>query len=95
MIDPDHLQNFCREVITWKRLSHPNILELIGVMVGDEGCAMVSPWMENGNIAEFLRKDSRANPLKLVCTMFHFVRFFIESSHSWRTQHAVFNICIV
>ena len=64
-------------------------------MVGDGGCAMVSPWMENGNIVEFLRKDSRADPLKLVCTVFHFVHFFIESSHSWRTRRAVFSICIV
>ena len=67
MVEPDRLQDFYREVVTWKRLSHPNILELIGVMADEKKCSMVSPWMENGSIVEFLRGNSQANPLKLVC----------------------------
>jgi serine/threonine protein kinase len=65
-IEPDRLQSFYREVITWKRLSHPNILELIGVMIDEKQYSMVSPWMENGNIIDFLRENHQANPLKLV-----------------------------
>ena len=34
---------------------------------------MVSPWMENRNILEFLRGNPEANPLKLARPVFHFV----------------------
>ena len=81
-IQPDHSQNFCREVIVWKRLSHPNILELIGVTMGDGEYTMVSPWMENGNIVEFLRENPEANPLKLVYTTFRFIRLLTEAGYS-------------
>jgi len=65
--DPEKMRKiFFREVITWKRMSHPNILELIGVIMDDKEYGMVSPWMDNGNIVEFLREDLQANPLKLL-----------------------------
>lgn len=66
------MQNFCREVATWKSLSHPNVLELIGVTMGDEEYAMVMPWMANGTIIEFLKENLQANPLKLARTVFRF-----------------------
>lgn len=59
-------KSFCREVITWRRLSHPNILELIGVMMDDGGCAMVAPWMDNGNIVDYVREEPHVNPLRLL-----------------------------
>ena len=61
------VKDFCREVVTWKRLSHPNILELYGVTMNDNEYAMVSPWMDNGTIVNHVREDLEANPLKLVC----------------------------
>jgi len=76
MIEPDRSQNFCREVITWKRLSHPNILELIGVTMDDGGYTMVTPLMTNGTIIDFLRENPQANPLKLAHNMLHVVSFF-------------------
>jgi hypothetical protein len=83
-IGPDHPQNFCREVITWKRMSHPNILPLIGVMMNENEYSMVAPWMDNGNVIEFLKdpENHQANPLKLVCIVFHFIHLFVESGHS-------------
>ena len=32
----------------------------------DNGYAVVSPWMENGNIMDYVKKEFQANPLKLV-----------------------------
>jgi len=94
MTEPDRLQNFCREVITWKRLAHPNVLELIGVRMDDKSCTMVAPWMENGSVVEYLREDLGANPLKLARTVFRFTHLSIESVRSWRTPYAVFSTCI-
>ena len=51
----------------WKNLSHPNVLDLIGVPDTLEGgrFSMVSEWMANGNIMGYVRANS-GNHLKLV-----------------------------
>jgi len=82
MLEPDRSQNFYREVITWKRLSHPNVLKLIGAAMGDKEYAMVTPLMTNGTIVDFLRENLRANPLKLARNVFRFARFLTESGNS-------------
>ena len=82
MIEPDYPQNFCREVVTWKRLSHPNVLELIGATMDDTAYTTVTLWMENGSIIDFLRKDVEANPLKLACASVPFYAPLIDSGHS-------------
>ena len=61
------LQRFCREGVAWKHLRHPNILPLLGVTLGEHRFAMVSEWMENGNINRFLERDQHANRAMLVC----------------------------
>ena len=58
-------QRFCKEVLTWRALCHPNVLPLLGVTMG-ERFTMVSEWMENGNVTEFIRANRDVNRLKLV-----------------------------
>jgi len=60
------LQRFCREGVVWKHLRHTNILPLIGVTVSNRRFAMISAWMENGNISEFVKKDKHVNRAELV-----------------------------
>ena len=64
---PPAFQQFCKEVILWNWLSHPNVLSLVGVLDGFAGhqFATVSEWMEHGNIMEYIRKNS-TNRLELV-----------------------------
>ena len=50
----------------WKALRHPNVLPLMGVTVTDTRFAMVTEWMANGNISEFLRARPDADRLGLV-----------------------------
>jgi serine/threonine protein kinase len=57
---------FCKEVITWKTLRHPNVLPLLGVTMSRDQFAMVSEWMTNGNINEFIEKRMDANRFELV-----------------------------
>ena len=61
------LQRFCREGVAWKHLRHPNILPLLGVTVSGYRLAMVSEWMEHGNINEFIERDRHVNRTELVC----------------------------
>ena len=51
--------------MTWKVLRHPNVLPLLGVTI-EEPLAMVSEWMKNGNIKEFVGTNSHVNRWKLV-----------------------------
>ena len=62
------LQRFCKEVVLWSTLSHPNILKLVGVQedVKRRQFAIVSEWMSRGNIMEFI-ENNHANRLELVC----------------------------
>jgi len=48
-------------------LSHPNVLDLVGVpdTLEDGRFSTVSEWMANGNIMEYVR-DNAGNHLKLV-----------------------------
>ena len=59
-------QRFCKEVLAWKALCHQNILPLLGVMMSNNQFAMVSKWMANGNINEFVKTHREANRFKLV-----------------------------
>jgi len=72
------LRNFCREAVTWKHLSHPNILPFIGVTANNEEYAMISPWMRGRTIVHYLRNNSATNPLKLARTIFHFVHLSVK-----------------
>lgn len=51
-------QSFQRECLVWKGLHHEHVLELRGIaedaIDGGQLC-MVIPWMENGNLREYLR----------------------------------------
>ncbi|KAJ3745993.1 hypothetical protein DFH05DRAFT_1394532 [Lentinula detonsa] len=48
---------FLRETAIWKKLSHPNVLELYGASSasGDPPWFFVSPYMQNGSLAEYLQ----------------------------------------
>ena len=60
-------QRFCKEVVLWSTLSHPNIMRFVGVYGDIEAgqFATVSEWMVHGNIMECI-KNNHANRLELV-----------------------------
>jgi hypothetical protein len=47
------VQRFCKEVLIWKALSHPNILPFLGVVTSPFPFGMISPWMIQGNIIKY------------------------------------------
>ncbi|KAJ7934597.1 kinase-like domain-containing protein [Mycena leptocephala] len=63
----DVLKEFGREALIWRQLSHPNLLPFFGLYNVDNKPCLVSPWMRNGNIMEFLRKEPvNTNRLSLI-----------------------------
>ncbi|KAJ7651063.1 kinase-like domain-containing protein [Roridomyces roridus] len=51
------LKGFGREAIIWRQLSHPNLLPFYGLYKFRQRLCLVSPWMENGHIRGFLKKQ--------------------------------------
>jgi hypothetical protein len=63
-------QRFCKEFVSWKALRHPNVLPLVGVIMTEDEFAMVSDWMSNGNINQFVREHQDANRFELVSFLY-------------------------
>ncbi|CAE6429589.1 unnamed protein product [Rhizoctonia solani] len=53
--DQNKLKTTAHELYVWSKCNHPNVLELIGITHYRGQIAMVSPWMENGDLRAFLR----------------------------------------
>ncbi|KAJ6598357.1 kinase-like domain-containing protein [Mycena vulgaris] len=49
------LKEFGREALIWRQLCHPNLLPFFGLYYLESRLCLVSPWMENGNILQFLK----------------------------------------
>ncbi|KAK7037359.1 hypothetical protein VNI00_011109 [Paramarasmius palmivorus] len=56
----EKLKEYLREAIIWRQLKHPNLVPFLGLYYLDDTqqrMCLVSPWMENGNLVEFLRRQ--------------------------------------
>ena len=62
------VQHFCREVVIWRSLHHPNVLRLLGATVSENQFTMISEW--TGNINEFVKAHPDVNRLEFVCFLF-------------------------
>ena len=57
--------------MAWRALRHPNVLLLLGVTMTETlPPILVSEWMINGNINEFVKANVNADRLELVCFSF-------------------------
>lgn len=52
----------------WRQFSHQNILPFYGVCISEfePRLALVSPWMENGDIITYVKKYPNVNRIGLV-----------------------------
>ncbi|KAF9645422.1 kinase-like protein [Thelephora ganbajun] len=54
-------RRFCKEVVMWNTLRHPNVLPLMGVTMTENQFVMVSEWMENGSINMYVKAHTDVN----------------------------------
>src|SRR3984957_49901 len=59
-------QVFVQEAVICRQISHPNLLPFLGIHNLDSRICLVSPWLENGNIMNFLKRAPDADHTKLV-----------------------------
>jgi hypothetical protein len=77
------LKEFSSEAVIWRQISHPNILPFCGVyrLTGKaRRHCLVAPWMENGNVVEFLRKKPSTNCVPLALD----IALGLEYLHNWK-----------
>jgi len=67
-------QRLCREILVWKRLSHQNVLPLLGVSVSKnpQHFRIISEWMPNGSVTEYVGSNPEVNRMRLVSPAVHF-----------------------
>ena len=58
------------DFVIWRRLSHPNVLPMLGVSPKLFPLCIVSEWMIDGNIMDFTSKHPEVNRLRLVRSLF-------------------------
>lgn len=79
-------QTFYREAIIWGQLFHPNVLPFYGIhSLGDfrKSLCLVSPWISNGNLLDFLSERPHIDRIPLVQNT------FLLLFHSMMTQCVV------
>ncbi|CAE6503577.1 unnamed protein product [Rhizoctonia solani] len=60
------LKRATREIYLWSKMKHTSVHELMGVVLfKGQSLGMVSEWMENGNLHEYLRNHPDANRYQL------------------------------
>uniref|UniRef100_A0A0W0FCY8 Uncharacterized protein n=1 Tax=Moniliophthora roreri TaxID=221103 RepID=A0A0W0FCY8_MONRR len=58
------LKNFLQEAIVWRQLDHPNLLPFLGLYYltsSRQRLCLISPWMENGNLVQFLEQTPQSD----------------------------------
>ncbi|QRV74673.1 Serine/threonine-protein kinase [Ceratobasidium sp. AG-Ba] len=63
--DPKHLKHAARELHTWSKCKHPNVVPLLGLAEFDNRIAMVSCWLENGDLRKYVNRNPAADRLSL------------------------------
>ncbi|KAG9095772.1 hypothetical protein FRC07_011032, partial [Ceratobasidium sp. 392] len=76
--DSKELKRTARELCTWSRLRHENILEFRGLAKFRNCLAMVSPWMEYGSVMSLVNRDPNVDRFGLCKQLVNAVSYLHE-----------------
>lgn len=63
------MKHFLREVRVWQGLQHEHLLPLLGILIGDD-ISLISPFVDNGSLPNFLLKHPNTDRERLVRALF-------------------------
>ncbi|QRV89047.1 kinase domain protein [Ceratobasidium sp. AG-Ba] len=78
--DQKTLKRVARELHTWSRLKHPNVLELLGLALFRGHMAMVSPWMSNGTLLEYIHQHPHINRCRIALAVSEGVAYLHQNN---------------
>ncbi|KAG6890511.1 hypothetical protein C0995_007710 [Termitomyces sp. Mi166 len=55
-----------KEADRWRQLHHPNVLPFYGIYQNNKQISLATPWMKNGNITEYLKRNHTSNRVRFV-----------------------------
>lgn len=55
----------------WSKLRHPNVQELLGIIMVEGELGMISPWMEQGNLQQYIAAHPEVRRYPLVGLIRH------------------------
>ena len=61
-------QAFAKELNTWEKLDHDNIVPLEGYILEGDFPAIVSVWVDGGTLREYIRGHPGCDELEIVCS---------------------------
>ena len=61
-------QSFHRVILTWKHLTHPNIVPLLGVTADPP--QLILDWMSGGDLPAYITNNPQADRLRLVGVLY-------------------------
>ncbi|KDQ16384.1 hypothetical protein BOTBODRAFT_94587, partial [Botryobasidium botryosum FD-172 SS1] len=79
------LQRLAREAKVWNQLSHPSVLPFLGLCILDSVPYLVSPWMENGHVLDFVQKNPNVDRLRLLAQVADGLRYL----HSFQPRPVI------
>ncbi|KAG7091121.1 hypothetical protein E1B28_010175 [Marasmius oreades] len=62
-------EQYTREALLWRQLKHPNVLPFMGLYYLDASrrrLCLVCPWMENGNLVQYLKANDNVDRILLL-----------------------------
>ncbi|CEL63966.1 Cell division control protein 15 OS=Saccharomyces cerevisiae (strain ATCC 204508 / S288c) GN=CDC15 PE=1 SV=3 [Rhizoctonia solani AG-1 IB] len=54
-----------KEIYTWSKCNHSNVVKLLGLAIYRDCLAMISPWAVNGNICSYISRHQSADRCRL------------------------------
>ncbi|KAF8602299.1 kinase-like protein [Ceratobasidium sp. AG-I] len=54
-----------REAYNWSKMKHENVQQLLGIVLVQERLGIVSPWMNNGDLQEYIKNNPDVDRYKL------------------------------
>ncbi|KAG8725018.1 hypothetical protein FRC09_010222 [Ceratobasidium sp. 395] len=77
------LKASARELHAWSKYNHPNIVQLLGVALFQDRIAMISPWMANGTLCQYIARFPGVDR----CHLCHEIASGVAYLHSMGTVH--------
>ncbi|KXN84356.1 Serine/threonine-protein kinase HT1 [Leucoagaricus sp. SymC.cos] len=81
--DSDYMMKlFSKEAILWSHLNHPNILPFYGIycMGKHQKMCLVSPWMDNGHLVNYLQENPSAPRQPFICDVIAGLQYLHDSN---------------
>ncbi|KAG6830263.1 hypothetical protein H0H87_008653 [Tephrocybe sp. NHM501043] len=93
-----HMAHFVKvvskEAILWSQLRHPNLLPFYGIYRHHGRISLVAPWMENGDISEYLRRHQTSKRVVLAYDVARGLEFLHENGIIHGDLKGVRNVAI-